>query len=152
MKMNALVKAVGKYKDKFKTTGLLLETPQGEFWADVPGNLDYKKYKGKSFDFDLEQNEKGYWRGKFVGGTPSGGGCSGGEDKNRSFAMSYAKDLVVAGKLNISELVGGANKILAWLEGKAPAKKPIPEPEPEDVNVNHYEPEPESEPDDDIPF
>ena len=68
-----------------------------------------------------------------------GGGSQSNGDKNRSFAMSYAKDLVVAGRVPIDELRAKANVILEWLEGKVPVAKggdPNPEysenPEPVD--------------------
>jgi hypothetical protein len=37
---------------------------------------------------------------------------------NESFAMSYAKDLVVAGKVEIKELLPCADKIFNWLQSK----------------------------------
>jgi hypothetical protein len=36
----------------------------------------------------------------------------------RSFAMSYSKDLVVAGELDIRDIARCADYILGWLEGK----------------------------------
>lgn len=37
---------------------------------------------------------------------------------NESFAMSYAKDLVVADKVKIEQLIPTADKIYEWLENK----------------------------------
>ena len=36
-------------------------------------------------------------------------------DKNKSFAMSYAKDILCAGKITLEQLEVTADKILAWL-------------------------------------
>jgi hypothetical protein len=44
------------------------------------------------------------------GGKPRAG--------NESFAMSYAKDLVVAGKVELKDLSTYADKIYQWLESK----------------------------------
>jgi hypothetical protein len=60
--ITAKVKAVGKYKDKFNSTGLLLEW-NGETWVDVKGQLNWKDYKDKTLTLDVEQNNKGYWSG-----------------------------------------------------------------------------------------
>jgi hypothetical protein len=37
---------------------------------------------------------------------------------NESFAMSYAKDLVVADKVKVEQLIPTADKIYEWLENK----------------------------------
>ncbi len=42
-----------------------------------------------------------------------------GDDRNRSFALSYAKDLVVAGKIEFDNLFVIADRMQTWLEGKA---------------------------------
>ncbi len=65
--MQVLCKAVGKYKDKFNQTGLLLVVDGQDRWCDFPGQLGWKQYKDKIVDVDMSQNEKGYWHGAFVG-------------------------------------------------------------------------------------
>lgn len=62
MQITAKCKAVGKYKDKFNSTGVLLEW-NGETWVDLPGQLNWKDYKDKNLALDVEQNDKGYWSG-----------------------------------------------------------------------------------------
>ena len=61
------VKAVGKYKEQFKSTGLLLVVDGNEFWSDFPGQLSYKDWKEKTISVDIAQNAKGYWSGKIAG-------------------------------------------------------------------------------------
>ncbi len=46
------------------------------------------------------------------------GGGKGGNDRNNSFALSYAKDLVVAGKIEFSQLFDIAGRMKTWLYGK----------------------------------
>ena len=58
MQIKARVVAVGKYKPKYKTTGLLLDSINGqETWADLPGELNYKNYKDKDVIVEVSQNE-----------------------------------------------------------------------------------------------
>ncbi len=72
MKVTSMCKAVGKYKEQFKCTGLLLESVEGtETWVDIEGNLNYKDYKGKQVTVDIQRNSKGYWGGTFAGGQQS---------------------------------------------------------------------------------
>ncbi len=70
---NVEVKAVGKYKDQFNQTGLLLDAGKGEFWANFPGSLAWKDYKGKRIDVNLTQDGKGYWSGTFADQNTSQG-------------------------------------------------------------------------------
>lgn len=49
------------------------------------------------------------------GGTWGGGKQRGG---NESFALSYAKDLVVGGKVDIKDIIRTADQFYTWLEGK----------------------------------
>ncbi len=52
---------------------------------------------------------------------PSSGGAFGGVGKkfgNESFAISYSKDLVVAGKVDINDLIQMAEKMYNWMETK----------------------------------
>lgn len=55
----------------------------------------------------------------------SGGGGGRGRSGNESFALSYAKDLVVAGKVDIGAILKTADKLYDWLEAKKP-KAPAP--------------------------
>lgn len=50
-------------------------------------------------------------------GAPQGGG---GRQRscNESFSLSYAKDLVVAGKVDIKQILETADKLYNWLEAK----------------------------------
>ena len=57
------------------------------------------------------------------------GGFQGGGFKrsgNESFALSYAKDLVVAGKVDLKNILPTADKFYAWLEGKKAAPQEAP--------------------------
>ena len=68
MKVTSMCKAVGKYKEQFRCTGLLLESVEGaETWVDIEGQLNYKDYKGKQVTVDIQRNSKGYWGGTFAG-------------------------------------------------------------------------------------
>lgn len=52
---------------------------------------------------------------------PSGSGNAwGGKQRSgsESFALSYAKDLVVGGKVNIDQILPTADKLYTWLESK----------------------------------
>jgi hypothetical protein len=54
---------------------------------------------------------------------PSGNGFQGGrKGGNESFALAYAKDLVVGGKVELKNIFATAEKFLAWLDSK---KAPI---------------------------
>ncbi len=54
---------------------------------------------------------------KMKGGAP---GFQGGKQRsgNESFALSYAKDLVCAGKVDIAKILSTADKLYGWLEAK----------------------------------
>ncbi len=82
----------------------------------------------------------------------SAGGAFGGGGKNRggneSFALSYAKDIVVAGKVDVKQILPLADKLYAWLEGKkaqAPVQSAASLPETKGQPVNPNSP-------DDLPF
>lgn len=74
-----------------------INTPVSELEITDKGNfgLDFKM-KGASNSF-------------------GGGGKRGG---NESFALAYAKDLVVGGKTDLKNILPLADKLYAWLEGK----------------------------------
>ncbi len=76
MRAKLMCIGVGKYKEKYKSTGLLLDGGKGEFWADIQGNLNWKDYKDKEVEVDIKKDNKGYWKGSLVGG----GASSSGED------------------------------------------------------------------------
>ncbi len=71
MQYTAEIIAVGKYKEQFKSTGVLINVGSGDFWVDIQGQLDWKRYKGNTYTFDISQNDKGYWGGVIVGDTPA---------------------------------------------------------------------------------
>lgn len=74
---------------------------------------------------DLEITDKGQYgldfKLKKQGGAWMGSGKQRGG--NESFALSYAKDLVVGGKVDLKQILSTADKLYAWLEGK---KGPAP--------------------------
>ena len=49
-------------------------------------------------------------------GAQGGGGRQ--RSGNESFALSYSKDLVVSGKVDVSKILETADKLYAWLEAK----------------------------------
>lgn len=66
---------------------------------------------------------------------------------NESFALSYAKDLVVAGKVDVKSILTLADKLYAWLEGKkvgATVAASLPAIKPTNL--------PDNTPTDDLPF
>lgn len=63
-------------------------------------------------------------------GSGWGGGGKRDRGGNESFAMSYSKDLVVGGKVDLKHLFTMADKIYVWLEGKKAAKPAGPAPVP----------------------
>lgn len=74
----------------------------------------------------LEQSQYGLkikWNKPGASGGFSGGGRRSG---NESFALSYAKDLVVGGKVDIKQILSTADKLYDWLEAKkAPQNPPV---------------------------
>lgn len=67
-------------------------------------------------DFSIEESQWGLkFKMKKTGGGFGGGKAKGG---NESFALSYSKDLVVAGKVDIKEILTCADKLYNWLESK----------------------------------
>ncbi len=78
-------------------------------------------------------------------GSPQGSSqpkASGGKGSNRSFAMSYAKDLVVAGKADFSTLTVLAGKIVDWLDDKPP-QQPSQQAPQQSPQQTQYQPNPE---------
>jgi hypothetical protein len=85
-----------------------------------------------------------------------GGGFKKERSGSESFALSYSKDLVVAGKVDLKDILKTADKFYEWLEGKKPAKPaaapapqaaapaPAPKPQPAPAAVDA--------PTDDLPF
>ena len=55
------------------------------------------------------------------------GGFSGGKSRagNESFALSYAKDIVVGGKTDLKNLLPLADKLYEWLESKKAVTPPV---------------------------
>jgi len=58
-------------------------------------------------------------------GAPSGGGYNKQRSGNESFALSYAKDVVCAGKVDVKNIFGLADKMYEWLEGKKSVTNPV---------------------------
>src|SRR3990167_1699440 len=58
--------------------------------------------------------------GKKIKLKSAGSGYGGGKQRsgNESFALSYSKDLVVAGKVTIEQILTTADKLYQWLESK----------------------------------
>ena len=69
------------------------------------------------------------------------------EKDNKSFAMAYAKDLVMAGTIRLNEMLGWATAMDDWMGGKTPQAQPQPTQPPQ----RNY-PETVNPPDDDLPF
>lgn len=82
-------------------------------------------------------------------GTWGGGGQKRGG--NESFALAYAKDLVVAGKVDIKAILPTADKLYNWLESK---KDGVPVAQATTVNTTTQATahKPVIEPIDDLPF
>jgi len=86
------------------------------------------------------------------GWSGGGGGKRGG---NESFALSYAKDLVVGGKVDIKHILPIADKLYAWLESKKPVAAPAPpvqQPRPTPPPAPPVHQAPASSSTDDLPF
>ncbi|KKM61561.1 hypothetical protein LCGC14_1530530 [marine sediment metagenome] len=135
MKVKAMCKGVGKYKSKFKVTGLLLDAGKGEFWADIKGELNYKDYKGNEVEVDIEKNPKGYWGGTLVGGVAAGG-------KGEDIRGKCLCQVITAGIMSQQLKCDNEQDIEHWtgyIMGREPAA--------EDAG-----PGPEQQQDDDIPF
>jgi hypothetical protein len=65
--------------------------------------------------------EEGQYGKKFKWAAPSKNGFGGGMSKkpnNAAFAIAYAKDLVIADKVKIDQLIATADKIFNWIESK----------------------------------
>jgi len=103
-----------------------------------------RKHKGEAIEFDVNISTKGDRTNRFINGAPSipelapapkggGGGYRGGggssyvprsaasfafeqETKFPSFAVSYAHDLVVAGKVEPHHMLDEAARYLAWMK------------------------------------
>jgi len=72
----------------------------------------------------LESNQYGLKIKWNKPGAPSGGGY-GKRSGNESFALSYAKDVVCAGKTDVKNIFALADKMYEWLEGKKTATPPV---------------------------
>ncbi len=79
---------------------------------------------GEELDGEINQDQRGYWKFKQ---TPKGGG--GGKDfkadpvklaaENKRSCLHAAKDLAVAGKIEVSEIGKHASKFHKWIEQDA---------------------------------
>lgn len=82
----------------------------------------------------------------------SSGGFSGGGNKrsgNESFALSYAKDVVCAGKADLKNIFSLADKMYDWLESK---KAPVNPPVVLASQLPYKQPATTNTPNDDLPF
>lgn len=68
----------------------------------------------------LDQLEitKGDYGFKVKWNQPNKGGFTRQRSGNESFALSYSKDLVVAGKVSIDQILMTADRLYNWLESK----------------------------------
>jgi len=143
--VKAMCKGVGKYKDKFNTTGLLLDAGKGEFWADIKGKLNYRDYKNKEVEVDITKNAKGYWGGTVVGQTRESS-PSGTDDKDRLIVAQVVykalseRDEVTEDKLSLDV------DMIMRIGSNTPRQDPQPVPAPECADV------PPGQQDDDLPF
>jgi hypothetical protein len=71
--------------------------------------------------------ETGNYGLKIKWNKPGSGGGFGGSKRsgNESFALSYAKDLVVAGKVDIKQILPLADKLYDWLNSKKEVSTPV---------------------------
>ncbi len=132
MQIKAQVVAVGKYKPKYKTTGLLLDSINGqETWANLPGELNYRDYKDKDVMVDITQNEKGYWSGVFVGNAQ--GSSQGGQNKNADpnrelhIKRGNALNAVMSATTIPSDLIGSyLTSAVNWIDNGVWNLNPFP--------------------------
>ena len=62
--------------------------------------------------------EEGQYGKKFKWAAKNGFSGKSKQANNAAFAMSYAKDLVVADKIKFDQLIPAADKIFNWIESK----------------------------------
>lgn len=68
-------------------------------------------------DLQIEESQWGLKiKKKSTGGA--GGGRPAAKPNNAAFSMAYAKDLVVADKVKIEQLIATAEKIYNWIQSK----------------------------------
>lgn len=81
------------------------------FGTEIPIGtpVDQLKIEPSQYGNKIKWNKPGA-----TGGFGGGGKRSG----NESFALSYSKDLVVAGKVDIKQILETADKLYNWLEAK----------------------------------
>lgn len=79
---------------------------------------------------ELEITPNGNYPNKIKWNKPGGGGNAFGGKRsgNESFALSYSKDVVCAGKTDIKNIFELADKMYEWLEKKKGASKPAEQP------------------------
>jgi hypothetical protein len=74
--------------------------------GEFPVEMNLIEKNGKTYGWDIKAKGSG------------GGGFKKERSGNESFALSYSKDLVVAGKVEISKILETAEKLYQWLETK----------------------------------
>jgi hypothetical protein len=72
---------------------------------------------------ELVITPNGQYADKIKWNKPGAQGAGGGRQRsgNESFALSYSKDLVVAGRVGIDQIIPTAEKLYTWLESKKKA-------------------------------
>ena len=78
--------------------------------GDIEPTIECKivEKDGKLYAWDMAEAKQGGWANKVAKG-------------NESFALSYAKDLAVAGKITLDQIIPSADKFLTWLDSKRKA-------------------------------
>ena len=97
--------------------------------SDGRGGESFNKIPLGTKEGDLEiTNDPKYGLKIKLKSTGQGGGGYSGKQRsgNESFALSYAKDVVCAGKTDLKNLLPLADKLYDWLEKKkAPVSNPV---------------------------
>ena len=82
---------------------------------------------GAEANYTIETRQNGEYLNTFIKPVrdfKSSGAVKTGDGRNESFALSYSKDLLVAGKITSqAEMFSLADQMYAWLEGKKEGAK-----------------------------
>lgn len=111
-------------------------------------------------DLEIQETQYGTRIKLKKSGSGGGGGWGGGRRSgNESFALAYAKDLVVAGKVELKDILNTANRFYSWMDGKKPDASAAPAPAnqpqqsaPPAQNGHGMPPPPPPQTSDDLPF
>lgn len=84
----------------------------GESFQDIPNGTPVS-------DLVITANPNPAYADRIKWNRPNTGGFGGRQRSgNESFALSYSKDLVVGGKVDVSKILETADKLYTWLESK----------------------------------